>query len=76
MTRPVLIACGLLAALTLPACTSTQERASGAGVGAVAGAAVAGPVGAVAGGVTGAVAGPTVANAAGVPRSGSRQRTR
>ena len=73
MSRSVLFASGLLAALALSACTSTEERAGGAGVGAVAGAAVAGPVGAVAGGVTGAVAGPTVAGAAGVPRASSRR---
>ena len=53
--------------LALAGCTTTGERMSGAGVGAVGGAAVAGPVGAVAGGVGGAIVGPSVAHAAGVP---------
>ena len=60
-------------ALAAAACTNTQERLSGAGVGVVAGAAVAGPIGAVAGGVAGAVAGPTVAEETGVPQA--RRRT-
>jgi osmotically inducible lipoprotein OsmB len=56
-----------LAALGLAACSSTSERFSGAGVGAVAGGSVAGPVGAVVGGVAGAVEGPYVANGIDVP---------
>ena len=56
-----------LAALSLSACSTTSERISGAGVGAVTGGAVAGPVGAVVGGVAGAVTGPTVAGDMGVP---------
>ncbi|MBS7699929.1 MULTISPECIES: hypothetical protein [unclassified Chelatococcus] len=58
--------------VSLGACTTNEQRASGAGVGAVAGAAVGGPVGAVAGGVGGAVAGPTVSRATGVPQSRRR----
>ena len=49
-----------LAAAGLAACTTTEQRASGAGVGAVAGAAVGGPVGAAVGGAAGAVAGGAV----------------
>ncbi|MHB2169255.1 hypothetical protein [Alsobacter sp. R-9] len=64
----VAAAVGLIA---LAACTQTQERVSGAGVGAATGAAVGGPVGAVVGGVAGAATGPTVASAAGVPRAGT-----
>jgi osmotically inducible lipoprotein OsmB len=56
-----------LSAIGLSACTTPQERVTGAGTGAVAGAVVGGPVGAVVGGVAGAVAAPTVARAAGVP---------
>ncbi len=56
-----------LTALGLAACSTTTERFSGAGVGAVAGGSVAGPVGAVVGGVAGAVEGPTVATGMGVP---------
>jgi len=62
-----------LAAAGLSACTTTEQRASGAGVGAVAGAAVGGPVGAAAGGVAGAVTGPTVGKATGVPQSRRRR---
>ncbi len=74
--RLILVSLAALSFGGLAACTNTQERASGAGVGAVAGAAVAGPVGAVAGGVTGAIAGPTVAEATGVPQARSTRRTR
>jgi osmotically inducible lipoprotein OsmB len=63
-----------VAALMLAGCTTTGERLSGAGVGAVGGGAVAGPVGAVVGGVGGAVAGPTVAHAAGIPHHRSAAR--
>jgi osmotically inducible lipoprotein OsmB len=56
-----------LTALGLAACSTTTERFSGAGVGAVAGGSVAGPIGAVVGGVAGAVEGPTVATGMGVP---------
>ena len=62
------LALSTLAALAVAACTTTEQRASGAGVGAVAGAAVAGPVGAVVGGVGGAVAGPAVSQEVGVPQ--------
>ena len=67
-----------LTLLGVAACTTTEQRASGAGVGVVAGAAVAGPVGAVVGGVGGAVAGPSVAREAGVPqrRKVTRKRVR
>ncbi len=56
-----------LAALSLAACSTTGERLSGAGVGAVTGGAIAGPAGAVGGGVAGAVTGPAVATEMGVP---------
>ncbi len=56
-----------LAALGLAACSTTGERLSGAGVGAVTGGSIAGPGGAVVGGVAGAVVGPTVATDMGVP---------
>jgi osmotically inducible lipoprotein OsmB len=61
-----LLTIGLFAA-GLGACTTGQERMSGAGTGVVAGAAVGGPVGAVVGGVAGAITGPSVAHASGVP---------
>jgi hypothetical protein len=48
-----------LLALTVGACTTTEERIGGAAVGAGVGA-VAGPVGAVAGGAVGAATGPAV----------------
>jgi hypothetical protein len=67
--KPGLLATAALAGAGLSACTTSQERVSGVGVGAVAGAAVAGPVGAVAGGVAGGVTGPTVASATGVPHA-------
>ncbi len=51
------------AALFLSACTTTQERVSGAGAGALVGS-IAGPPGAVVGAVGGAVFGPSVARAA------------
>ncbi len=56
-----------LAALSLAACSTTGERLSGVGVGAVAGGAVGGPAGAVVGGVVGGVTGPAVARGMGVP---------
>jgi len=56
--------------LSLAACSTGEERVSGAGGGAVAGGAVAGPVGAVVGGVAGAIEGPTIAYHAGVPHRG------
>ncbi len=56
-----------LAALSLAACTTTGERFSGVGVGAVSGGAVGGPAGAVVGGVVGGVTGPAVATSMGVP---------
>ena len=62
--------------LGLAACTTTQQRVGGAGVGAVAGGAVAGPVGAVVGGVGGAVAGPSVSREVGVPQRPARRMTR
>jgi hypothetical protein len=65
MNKPALLTLAF-ASLALAACSTTQERVGGAGVGAVAGAAVAGPVGAVAGGAVGAVTGPTVARETGV----------
>jgi hypothetical protein len=46
----------------LAACTTTQERVTGAGAGAVVGS-VAGPAGAAVGAVGGAIVGPTVSNA-------------
>ncbi|HLW93355.1 MAG TPA: hypothetical protein VKS78_18895 [Roseiarcus sp.] len=54
-----------LSAMSLSACTTTQEQVGGAGTGAVAGVVVAGPVGAVVGGVAGAITGPSVARATG-----------
>ena len=47
-------------ALTAAACTTTEQRVSGAAAGAGAGAIVAGPIGAVVGGAAGAVYAPTV----------------
>ena len=66
------LALAALAAFGVAACTTTEQRASGAGVGAVAGAAVAGPVGAVVGGVGGAVVGPGVSRDVGVPQRRTR----
>jgi hypothetical protein len=51
-----------LAALSLAGCSTTQERVSGAGAGALVGS-VAGPPGAVLGAVGGAIIGPSVSNA-------------
>jgi osmotically inducible lipoprotein OsmB len=45
------------------ACTTTEQRVSGAAAGAGTGALIAGPIGAVAGGAIGAVSAPTVARA-------------
>ncbi len=56
-----------LAALSLAGCSTTGERLSGVGVGAVSGGAVGGPAGAVVGGVVGGVTGPAVATSMGVP---------
>lgn len=50
-------------ALGLAACTTLEQRVSGAAVGAGTGAVVAGPVGAVVGGAAGAVSAPTVVRA-------------
>ena len=47
-------------ALGLTACTTLEQRVSGAAVGAGTGAVVAGPVGAVVGGAAGAVSAPAV----------------
>ena len=54
-----------LAVLTLglTACTTLEQRVSGAAVGAGTGAVVAGPVGAVVGGAAGAVSAPSVVRA-------------
>ena len=60
------------AVLAVAACTTSQQRVGGAGVGAVAGAAVAGPAGAVVGGVGGAVVGPSVSRDVGVPQRRAR----
>jgi osmotically inducible lipoprotein OsmB len=63
------------AAVVLSGCTTTGERLTGAGVGAVGGGVVAGPVGAVVGGVGGAVVGPSVAHSTGVShRTPARKR--
>jgi osmotically inducible lipoprotein OsmB len=59
MKLPALAALSLLA-LGLPACTTLEQRVSGAAVGAGTGAVVAGPVGAVVGGAAGAVSAPAV----------------
>jgi osmotically inducible lipoprotein OsmB len=67
------LALAALAIGVLAACTTTQQRVAGAGVGAAAGAAVAGPAGAVAGGAAGAVAGPSVSRQAGVPQRRTRR---
>jgi osmotically inducible lipoprotein OsmB len=48
----------------LTACTTLEQRVSGAAAGAGTGALVGGPVGAVAGGAVGAVAAPTVVRGA------------
>lgn len=50
-------------ALSLTACTTLEQRVSGAAVGAGTGAVVAGPVGAVVGGAAGAVSAPSVVRA-------------
>ena len=50
----------LLVALTAAACTTSEQRVSGAAAGAGAGVLVAGPVGAVVGGAAGAIYGPSV----------------
>ena len=70
------VAWAAFACLALVSCTNTQERVSGAGVGAVAGAAVAGPGGAVVGGVAGAVTGPRVSRQMGVPQRRARRAKR
>jgi osmotically inducible lipoprotein OsmB len=54
------LAVATLGALGLTACTTLEQRVSGAAVGAGTGAVVAGPVGAVVGGAAGAVSAPTV----------------
>ncbi len=56
-----------LTALSLAGCSTTGERLSGVGVGAVSGGAIGGPAGAVVGGVVGGVTGPAVATSMGVP---------
>jgi|tagenome__1003787_1003787.scaffolds.fasta_scaffold19994343_1 osmotically inducible lipoprotein OsmB len=58
----LLLAATAAVSLALGACTTTQERVSGAGAGALVGS-VAGPPGAVVGAVGGAVVGPSVSNA-------------
>jgi osmotically inducible lipoprotein OsmB len=45
------------------ACTTTEQRVSGAAAGAGTGALIGGPIGAIAGGAIGAVSAPTVARA-------------
>ena len=72
---PTILFAGAVAIAGLSACTTTEQRASGAGVGAVTGAAVAGPAGAVVGGVAGAVSAPTVAKATGVPTARKKKTT-
>lgn len=49
--------------LGLAACTTLEQRVSGAAVGAGTGAVVAGPIGAVVGGAAGAVSAPSVVRA-------------
>ncbi|MCZ8100323.1 MAG: hypothetical protein O9972_20730 [Burkholderiales bacterium] len=75
MSRLARLAAAVLGIAALSACTNTEERVTGAGVGAVAGAAVGGPVGAAVGGVAGAATGPTVASATGVPQARTTRRT-
>lgn len=65
-----------LVGLSLSACSTTEQRIGGAGVGAVTGGAILGPVGAVAGGVGGAVYGPRASRAVGIPQSGHRRHYR
>ena len=65
-----------LAALSLAACSTTDERWGGAGAGAVTGGSIAGPGGAVVGGVAGAVVGPGVAAEMGVPHRHYRRHWR
>ena len=67
------LAMAAFALAVLAACTTTQQRVGGAGVGAAAGAAVAGPAGAVVGGAAGAAAGPTVSRQVGVPQRRARR---
>jgi osmotically inducible lipoprotein OsmB len=55
----IAFACAILT-LGLSACTTLEQRVSGAAVGAGTGAVVAGPVGAVVGGAAGAVSAPAV----------------
>ena len=61
-------------ALGFAACTTTEERVSGAGAGALTGAVVAGPIGAAVGGVAGAVTGPTVSKRTGIRRAARQSR--
>ena len=56
-----------LTALSLGACSTSGERLSGLGAGAIVGGSVAGAPGAVVGGSAGAIEGPHVAHAMGVP---------
>jgi hypothetical protein len=63
MLKPSLaVAAILLVGLFVTACSTTQERVSGAGAGALVGS-VAGPPGAVIGAVGGALVGPAVSRA-------------
>jgi hypothetical protein len=77
MLKPSLIlAATSLVGLLVVGCTTTQERVSGAGAGALVGS-VAGPPGAVVGAVGGAVVGPTVSNATiDQPRAHRKKRPR
>lgn len=61
LTKRMVLACFIAA--SAGACTTTDERISGAAAGAGAGVLVGGPIGAVAGGAIGAFSGPTVAKA-------------
>ena len=67
------LAFAIFVVLAGAACTTTEQRMGGAGVGAVAGAAVAGPGGAVVGGVAGAVTGPRVGRQVGVAQRRARR---
>lgn len=61
MKRAGIVSVIVVGAAMLGACTTNQERLSGAAAGAAGGAVIGGPIGAAVGGVGGALAGPAVA---------------
>lgn len=59
--RKIAACLGVVLALSAGACTTTEQRVSGAALGGVFGAAVAGPIGAAAGAAAGAATAPSIA---------------